>query len=247
MPTKPVALITGANKGIGLEIARQLGTRDFSVWIGARDAARGEAAASQLREAGIDADWLVLDVTNTDSVDQAATRLATVTASLDVLVNNAGISLGTGARASEEAIEDIRAMFEVNAFAPVRVTQAFLPLLRKSDAARIVMMTSGLGSVASTLDMASENWAIGYAGYSASKTALNMFTAKLAQDLLSEGIKVNAADPGFTATDLNGHTGPRSVDQAAAIAVTLATLPAMGPTGGFFHDGHFDRLSRHSW
>ena len=247
MSTKSVALITGANKGIGLAIARQLGERDFSVWLGCRDAERGEKGAKELRSAGIDAHAIVLDVTDGDSVQDAATRLEAETTALDVLVNNAGISLGTPARVSEEPVGDMHAMFEVNVFGPVRVTQAFLPLLRKSNAARIVMMSSGLGSLGSTLDVASDTWSVGFAGYCASKSALNMFSVKLAKELLADGIKVNAADPGFTATDLNGHTGHRSVKEAASIAVELATLGAFGPTGGFFHDGHADRLSRHRW
>ena len=247
MSTKSVALVTGANKGIGLAIARQLGERGFAVWIGCRDEKRGESAAAGLRDAGVDARAIVLDVADSASVRAAAARLEAEVAALDVLVNNAGISLGTPARVSEEPVGDIRTMFEVNALGPVRVTQAFLPLLRKSGAARVVMMSSGLGSIGATLDTASESWGVGYAGYSASKSALNMFTAKLAKELLPEGIKVNAADPGLTATDLNGHMGNRSVDEGARIAVDLAMLGVMGPTGGFFHDGVADHMPRHRW
>ncbi len=138
----------------------------------------------------------------------------------------------------------MRWMFEVNTLGPIRVTQAFLPLLRRSESARIVMMNSGLGSLAEASDMAGLLWNVGYPGYCASKSALNMLTIKLAKELLAEGIKVSAADPGFTATDLNGHTGHGSVEEAAA--VELATLNLMGPTGGFFHDGHASQ-SRHPW
>ena len=247
MPAKSIALVTGANKGIGLAIARQLGERDFAVWLGCRDQARGEAAAVALRDTGLDARALVLDVADESSLRAAAAHLGGEVAALDVLVNNAGISVGTPAKASEESVDDIQAMLEVNALGPIRVTQAFLPLLRKSDAGRVVMMSSGLGSLAAAADMASEMWIPGYAGYSASKAALNMLTLKLAKELMADGIKVNAADPGFTATDLNGHSGHRSVDQAAGIAVELATLGPLGPTGGFFHDGHADRLARYAW
>lgn len=243
---KAVALVTGANKGIGFAIARQLGERGFSVRVGCRESARGESAASDLRSAGIDAHPLSLDVTDDDSVRAAADRLAREVGALDILVNNAGVSLGTPARASEEPVDDIRAMFEVNTLGPLRVTQAFLPLLRRSKAGRIVMMSSGLGSLADAADMAGLFWNVGYAGYCASKSALNMLTVKLAKELLADGIKVNAADPGFTATDLNGHTGHRTVEQAAAVAVELATLGPIGPTGGFFHDGHAGQ-SRHRW
>ena len=243
---QPTALITGANKGIGLAIARQLGERGFSVWIGSRDEARGESAAAGLREAGIEARALTLDVTSDGSVCAAADRLAGAVDVLDVLVNNAGISIGMPARASEEPVDDVRAMFEVNTFGPLRVTQAFLPLLRAAKGARVVMMSSGLGSLADAGDMAGLSWNIGYAGYCASKSALNMLTVKLAKELLADGIKVNAADPGFTATDLNGHTGLRTVEQAATVVVELATLGFIGPTAGFFHDNHATQ-SRHRW
>lgn len=248
MNTKTIALVTGANKGIGLAIARQLGERGMAVWLGCRDAARGETAAAELRGTGIAAQALTLDVTNADSIAQAAARLGAETGALDVLVNNAGVSLGNPmARASEESVEDLRAMLEVNTLGPLMVTQAFLPLLRRSDGARVVMMSSGLASISDTADMASLIWGVGAAGYSASKAALNMLTVKLAKELVADGIKVNAADPGYTATDLNGHTGPRSVEEAAGIAVELATLDRMGPTGGFFNDGHAGRLARYRW
>ncbi|USU04201.1 SDR family oxidoreductase [Sphingomonadaceae bacterium OTU29LAMAA1] len=242
----PSVLVTGANKGIGLAIARQLGERGYSVWLGCRDADRGEAAAADLREAGLNAHALALDVTDPAIVQAAADRLGEQIGALDVLVNNAGISIGMPFRASEERIDDIRSMFEVNTFAPLAVTQAFLPLLRRATAARIVMMSSGLGSLSDATDMAGLFWNVGYAGYCASKAALNMLTIKLAKELLADGIKVNAADPGYTATDLNGHTGHRTVEEAARIVVDLATLGPLGATGGFFHDGHASQ-SRHRW
>ena len=245
--TKAIALITGANKGIGLAVARQLGERGYSVWLGCRDRDRGETAAAQLRALGLDAHAIVLDVTQDESVRQAAARLGEELAALDVLVNNAGMHFGLPPAASEESIDHMRAMFEANTLGPVRVAQAFLPLLRRSASARIVMMSSGLGSLASTTDMTSENWTVGFAGYCASKSALNMFTIKLAKELMSEGIKVNAADPGLTATDLTGHMGNRSPHDAAAIAVDLATLGRLGPTCGFFHHGHAGSLSQHPW
>lgn len=238
--------ITGANKGIGLAIARQLGARGYSVWLGCRDTARGESAAADLRSDGIDARALTLDVADADSVAAAKDRLEQEVDALDALVNNAGISIGMPARVSEESVDDMRAMFEVNTLGPVRVTQAFLPLLRRSTSARIVMLNSALGSLTETTDMAGFLWNVGYPGYCASKSALNMLTVKLAKELLADGIKVNAADPGFTATDLNGHTGHRTVEEAAKIAVELATLHPMGPTAGFFHDGHASQ-SRHRW
>ena len=238
MPNNASAFITGANKGIGLAVARQLGQRGYAIWLGCRDMDRGESAAATLRSAGYDVRALMLDVARDDSVQLAADRLGQEIGALDVLINNAGISIGTPLLASKEKLEDIRMMFEVNTLGPVRVTRAFLPLLRRSKSARIVMMSSGLGSLAETTDMAGLYWNVGFAGYCASKSALNMLTVKLAKELLADGIKVNAADPGFTATDLNGHTGHRTVEEAAKVAVDLATLSPIGPTGGFFHDGH---------
>jgi NAD(P)-dependent dehydrogenase (short-subunit alcohol dehydrogenase family) len=122
-----------------------------------------------------------------------------------------------------------------------------LPLLPKAQGARVVMMSSGLSSLEATADITSENWTVGYAGYCASKTALNMLTLKLAKDLIPKGIKVNAADPGFTATDMTGHMGNRTPAEAARTAVYLATLGPLGPTGGFFHDGNSDPMARHRW
>ena len=196
----------------------------------------------------MDARAVTLDVTDGASVAQAAACLERETGVLDILVNNAGVSVG-GPPPSviDEAIDDVCTMLEVNTLGPLRVTQAFLPLLRKSRAPRIVMMSSGLGSISDTVDMASLIWDVGAAGYSASKAALNMLTVKLAKALLADGIKVNAADPGYTAADLNGHSGPRTVEEAAAIAVELATLGPLGPTGGFFNDGHAGRLDRYRW
>ncbi len=230
------ALVTGANKGIGFEIARQLGEKNYAVWLGCRDQGRGEAAATELREQGVEATCLILDVADGSSIRSAAEHLETQVTALDTLVNNAGMSFGPPPPASEEAVDDMRRIFDVNVFGAVKVTQAFLPLLRKSAAARIVMISSGLGSLASTLDMTSENWNIGSAGYCASKAALNMFTIKFAKELAAEGIKVNAADPGLTATDLNGQMGSRVPRDAAVIAVHLATLDRFGPSGGFFQN-----------
>ena len=240
------ALITGANKGLGLEIARQLGAQGFTVWVGSRDRDRGEKAVAGLRGEGLDAHLVTLDVTDRASVDAAAERIARTPEALDVLVNNAAVNLRPEAGPSGEAIDDIRATFEVNVLGPIRVTQRFLPLLRRSPAPRIVMMSSGLGSIGATTDLRSENWNVVQAGYCASKAALNMITVKFAEELVAEGFKVNAADPGLTATDLTGHVG-RPAAESAAIAVALATTHDFGPTAGFFHDGHVDAPAAHRW
>ena len=247
MNTRKTALITGANKGIGREVARQLGHKGYSVWLGCRDAERGEAAAAALRKEGLDAHVLALDVTNDASVNAAALSYAKTSDTLDVLVNNAGVATGGYTAPSAASLDDMRALYEVNVFGPVRVTQAFLPLLRKAGQGRIVMMSSSLGSIAEQLDMTSGTYGVNLLGYNSSKSALNMITVSFAKELAAHGIKVNAANPGYVATDLNDNQGYRSVEQGAAIAVHLATLGPMGPTAGFFNDGTEASIGRHAW
>lgn len=247
MTTEKIALITGANKGIGRETARQLGALGHTVWLGCRDEARGTKAADELRQAGIRAHFVQLDITDEASVRAAAAKVEAEAGRLDVLVNNAGIGSGLQSPPSQEALSGILDVFNVNLFGTIRATQAFLPLLRKSQEARIVMISSGLGSISLTADMTAPIWGLHAMGYSASKTALNMFTVKLAKELLSEGIKVNAACPGSVATDMGGEWAPRTVEQGAVIAVRLATLGWMGPTGGFFHDGEGPGIAPYGW
>jgi len=247
MSTQKTALITGANKGIGREIARQLGHRGYSVWLGCRDAERGEQAAAALRTEGLDARALSLDVTNDASVKAAAVTYGKTSDTLDVLVNNAGVATGGYTAPSEASLADMQAVYDVNVFGPVRVTQAFVPFLRKAGQGRIVMMSSSLGSIGEQLDMTSGTYGVNLLGYNSSKSALNMITVSFAKELLAHGIKVNAANPGYVATDLNNHQGYRSVEQGAAIAVHLATLGPMGPTAGFFSDGTEAKLGRHAW
>jgi len=235
MADKKIALVTGANKGIGKEIARQLGTKDFLVLIGARDAGRGSEAAAELTQEGIQAHAIVLDVTDPASIAAAAARIENDYGRLDVLVNNAGIALDK-VPASQIDMESLRQTYETNVFGVFAVTQAMLPLLKQSGAGRIVNMSSGLGSLTQNSD---PEW--GFAGvkplaYNSSKAALNMITVIFAAELKDTPIKVNAADPGFTATDLNQHRGTRTVQQGATAAVRLATLPTDGPTGGYFDE-----------
>ena len=245
--TRKTALITGANKGLGREIARQLGHEGYSVWLGCRDEARGEEAAAALRDEGIDAHVLALDVTSDASVSAARATFGAAHDTLDVLVNNAGIATGGFVPPTVASLEDMRAVYEVNVFGTVRVTQAFAPLLRKAGQGRVVMMSSSLGSIAEQLDMTSATFGVNLVGYNSSKSALNMITVAFAKELAVDGIKVNAANPGYVATDLNGHQGYRAVEQGAAIAVHLATLGPMGPTAGFFNDGSEEVLGRHAW
>ena len=233
--TNQIALITGANKGIGKEIARQLGAKGITVLIGARDQARGDAAAAELREAGIDAHTQVLDVTDQASIDAAAATIEAKYGRLDILVNNAGIALDN-TPPSGTTLETLRTTYDTNVFGLFAVTRALIPLLRKSDAGRIVNHSSGLGSLTLNSDPTWEFAGVKPLAYNSSKAAVNMITVALASELKDTPIKVNAADPGYTATDLNQNSGPRSVQQGATAAVHLATLPADGPTGGFFNE-----------
>ena len=228
-------LITGANKSIGYETARQLGRLGYRVWLGSRDEGRGRAAAERLVQEGHDVRSLTIDVTDDDSVQAAAVRVRDEDGSLDVLINNAGIPGGTP-RPSVQSIDDIRNVYETNVFGAIRVTQAFLPLLEAAGVANIVMVSSGLGSLGWLSDPDNQFYRVNILGYNSSKTALNAVTVSLAKDLAPAGIKVNAADPGYTATDFNGHTGYRTVEQAAAGIVWLATRDGDGPTGGFYFE-----------
>ncbi len=237
MTDKKIALITGANKGIGLETARQLGKAGVTVLVGARDAGRGEAAAQTLRGEGLDARFVPLDVTDSASLTDAAQIIAQDFGHLDVLINNAGV--GSWGAASEETGDEWRRVFETNVFGLVNTTRTFLPLLRKSDAGRIVHLTSILGSLTLASDPHSPiggNTGHG-AAYGASKSAVNMYTVHLAAELKDTPIKVNAAHPGWVKTEMGGEGAQMEVVDGAKTSVQLATLPADGPSGGFFHLG----------
>ncbi len=237
MADKKMALITGANKGIGKEIARQLGAQGMTVLIGARDKERGKAAAAELTAGGADARAVLLDVTDQASIDAAAKQVESEYGRLDVLVNNAGIALDGGpSSALTLEIETLRRTYETNVFGVFSMTRAFLPLLKKSGAGRIVNVSSGLGSLSQNSDPSWDYAAVKPLAYNSSKAALNMVTVIFAAELKDTGIKVNAADPGYTATDLNHNQGHQTVEQGAAAAVRLATLPDNGPTGGFFDE-----------
>ena len=235
MAERRVAVVTGANKGIGLEIARQLAREGILVFLGARDDARGRAAVEKLRAEGLDARPLRLDVADDRSVAAAAASLEKDPGRLDILVNNAAIAIDD-APPSRVSGEVLRRTYETNVFGVVRVTQAFLPLLRRSDAGRIVNLSSGLGSIGLQSAPNSPFAAVNYLAYNSSKSAVNAITVQFAHELRGTQIKVNAADPGYVATDMNRHQGVRSVEQGAATPVRLAMLSPDGPTGGYFND-----------
>jgi NAD(P)-dependent dehydrogenase (short-subunit alcohol dehydrogenase family) len=242
MHDKPVALVTGANQGIGLQIAKELAAQNFTVLVGSRDLARGEEAAKTIDG---DARALQLDVTDQASIAAAAERVRKEFGRLDVLVNNAAIThtrrrpgqtveeYAKSTRPSVVSLDELRAVFETNVFGVVAVTQAMLPLLHEVQAARIVNVSSGVGSLTRNSDPAFPYRSIFGPVYPASKTALNAMTLAMAIELESTGIKVNAACPGFTKTNLNNYTGTQTVEEGAREPVRLALLGPDGPTGTF--------------
>ncbi|MBG0562431.1 SDR family oxidoreductase [Actinoplanes aureus] len=240
-----VALITGANKGIGRATAEQLAAAGVTILIGARNPQRGEQAAAEVRAAGGDAHPVILDVTDPATIQQAVRWVEDRFDHLDVLVNNAAIT-GSGQVSPENAhdqvpstvrLDMVRAVFETNVFGVIAVTNAVLPLLRRSPAARIVNVSSTAGSLTIAADPDGPlAGLLASAAYSPSKTALNALTVQYANELRKDGILVNAADPGYVDTDINNHTGFLTPAQGAAVVVRLATLDGDGPTGQFFSE-----------
>jgi NAD(P)-dependent dehydrogenase (short-subunit alcohol dehydrogenase family) len=235
MSGQTIALVTGANKGIGYEIAAGLGALGWSVGVGARSGERREAAVAKLRAGGSDAFGVPLDVTDGASVAAAAGQIGDRAGRLDVLVNNAGITGGAPQAPTTVDPATVLAAVETNVIGVIRVTNAMLPLLRRSASPRIVNMSSSVGSLTRQATPATAAGPIS-AAYAPSKTFLNAVTIQYARELRGTNILINLGCPGFTATDLNGFRGVRTPQQGAAIAIRLATLPGDGPTGGFFED-----------
>lgn len=240
MPEPPVALVTGANKGIGLQIARDLAAEGFIVLVGSRNLKNGETAAKSIEG---EARAIQLDVTDQASIAAAADRIRNEFGRLDVLVNNAGIShaptpdrsledIVQAGRMSVASLEEIHTVFDTNVFGVIAVTQAMLPLLKEAPTARIVNVASSGGSLTLNSDPTNPHRSM-FGTYSASKAAANAVTVAFAADLETAGIKVNAACPGFTGTDLNFFRGTRTVEQAAHEPVRLALIGTDGPTGTF--------------
>jgi NAD(P)-dependent dehydrogenase (short-subunit alcohol dehydrogenase family) len=233
---KKVALVTGANKGIGFETAMRLASQGVTVLLGARDEQRGKEAAAKLQTEGLDVQFLLLDINDQTTHKAARDFIEDKFGKLDILVNNAAVALEIDQKPSELDMQTLRKTFDTNFFGVIALTQTLLPLIRKSDAGRIVNVSSGLGSLTLHNDPAWEFYPVKLLAYNASKTALNAFTVVLAYELKETSIKVNSADPGFTATDMNDHRGYKTVEQGAAVIIQLATLPADGATGGYFND-----------
>ncbi|NOT61232.1 MAG: SDR family oxidoreductase [Acidobacteria bacterium] len=239
MQEKKVALITGANKGIGFETARQLGQQGITVLVGARDEKRGNEAATTLQAEGVDAHFLHVDMSDAATFTKAAKFIADKFGKLDILINNAGVLLDYTVPASAIPVDNWRKTFETNVFALVELTQTLLPLVKKSDAGRIVNLSSILGSL--TLNRDPNSWIAASAAtntsYDASKAALNMFTIHLANELKDTSIKVNSAHPGWVKTDMGGEAAPLEIEDGAKTSVALATLGEDGPTGAYIHLG----------
>ena len=239
MSTKKIALVTGANKGIGLETARQLAAgHGVHVLVGARDSAKGGEAAGLLKKEGLDVEPLVIDVANPQSIAAAAKAVEEKFGRLDILVNNAGIMVDDPTKKpSEQTIETWRKTFETNLFGLISVTQAFLPLLKKSDAGRIVNLSSILGSIELHSRPGSPIYDTKVPAYNVSKSAVNAWTVQLAYELKETKIKVNAVHPGWVKTDMGGEGAPMEIVDGAKTSVALATIGADGPNGSYSHLG----------
>jgi NAD(P)-dependent dehydrogenase (short-subunit alcohol dehydrogenase family) len=228
---KKIALVTGANKGIGFEIARQLAASGCVILLGARNEALGKEAAAELATEGLDVRFLLIDVTENSTITAAAENISRDFGRLDILVNNAGINDPADGPALTAQLDAVRRVLQTNFLGALAVTQAMLPLLRNSGAGRIVNVSSGLGSLTRSANPNPSSTNL--IGYSASKAALNMLTVQLAGLLSDTAIKVNSAAPGYTATDLNGFRGTQTIPEGAVEPVRLALLPDDGPTGSY--------------
>ncbi len=237
---KKVAFITGGNRGIGLETARQLGKQGVKVVIGSRDAEKGKSAAEKLRAEGADVDAIRFDITKPADYQEAYKYFDKNFGRLDILINNAGISkepFGAPNNASSINQTTLREIFDTNFFGTIELTQVLLPLIKKAPEGRIVNLSSILGSLALHADPKSPIYDFKVLAYDASKAALNAFTVHLAHELRGTNVKVNSAHPGWVKTDMGTDAAPMEIPDGAKTSVALALLPASGPTGAFIHMG----------
>ena len=242
------ALVTGANKGIGLEVAKLLAQHGFFVYIGSRNLESGEAAVQQLKASGLTSlEAIQLDVTSPDSIGAARAAIGAKTPVLDVLINNAGISGGMSQSALHATLDQFRAVFETNVFGVAGVTQAFIDLLKQSPQPRIVNVSTAMASLTQYADLDNENFAYRFPVYQSSKTALNMYTINLAYELRDTTFKVNAVCPGYTKTDFTGHQGTSTVEEAGQRIVKYALLGPDGPTGKYFSEEYFPAPATCPW
>jgi len=241
-------LITGANRSIGLETAKQLSQKGAFVYLGSRDLEKGETIVKELKEQGFaNIQAIEIDVTNPESILLARNIIEKEQGKLDILINNAGILGPQLQTAAETSVENIKEVFETNFFGVINVTQAFLELLKKSDSPRISNITSGLGSLTLHSDPSWKYYQVKTAGYGSSKSALNAYTIVLAYELKDSNFKVNVIDPGYTATDFNHHSGPGSVESAASFIIKHTLTDADAPTGQFFSNDIEDASGISPW
>lgn len=241
-------LITGANRSIGLETAKQLSEKGLFVYVGSRNLAKGEETVKELTEQGFqNIKAIEIDVTNPESIAKAKSIVENEQGKLDILINNAGILGVNPQTAAETSVNDIREVFDTNFFGVINVTQAFLDLLRKSDSPRISNITSGLGSLTLHSDSEWKYYHVKTAAYGPSKSALNAYTITLAYELRELPFKVNVIDPGYTATDFNGYSGPGSVESAASFIVKHTLTDENGPTGQYFSNDIEDGTGISPW
>ena len=233
-PNGKIAFITGANKGIGLETSRQLAHLGFTVLMGCRETEKGVAAIQQIQQPGLDLQMIKIDTTIESDRQAAVKQIESQFGKLDVLINNAAVALDRGVAPSAVSQDILHRTFEANFFSVVALTQTLLPLIRKSEAGRIVNLSSNLASLTKHCDPASDTYNVKILAYNASKTAINAFTVHLAHELRDTSIKVNSAHPGWVKTSMGGVHAPMEIVDGAKTSVRLATLPADGPTGGFF-------------
>jgi NAD(P)-dependent dehydrogenase (short-subunit alcohol dehydrogenase family) len=232
-----IVLITGANKGIGFEVARQLGKQKCTVLVGARDAKLGEEAAAKLSKEEIDARFVELDVTHRQTIEAARVQIEKEFGRLDILINNAGINAPGDGPPSKVDLDAANRVIQTNFIGALAVAQIMLPLVRKSAGGNIINVTSELGSITGHSD---PNWKfapVKFIAYSASKAAMNMMTVQLAYELRDTKIKVNSVNPGYTATDLNNNQGPQTIEQGAAEIIRVALIGPEGPSGQFLETG----------